>query len=153
MKRSMMFLAVAVLAALPSLAASTAFKGATIHPVSGPAIENGVMLLDGDKIVAVGADVAIPAGAEIIDITGKHLYPGFVSANSVLGLTEIGAVRSTRDFSEMGEINSDACPHQRPVYRQVEETIDTPTMINSLISRVTAMRRHRGSGRGGMHAS
>ena len=107
MKRSLTFLAMAALATLPSLAAPTAFKGATIHPVSGPPIENGVMLLDGNKIVAVGADVAIPPGAEIVDVAGKHLYPGFVSARSTLGLTEIGAVRSTRDFSEMGEINSD----------------------------------------------
>jgi imidazolonepropionase-like amidohydrolase len=107
MKRSLTVLAIAVLATLPALAASTAFKGATIHPVSGPPIENGVMLLDGSKIVAVGADVTIPAGAEIIDVSGKHLYPGFVSANSVLGLIEVSAVRSTRDYNEIGEINSD----------------------------------------------
>ena len=107
MKRSMSFLAIAALATLPVLAAPTAFKGATIHPVSGPPIENGVMLVDGGKIVAVGADVAIPAGAEIVDVSGKHLYPGFVAALSTLGLTEIGAVRATRDYSEMGDINSD----------------------------------------------
>ena len=107
MKRILTALAALVLAALPAVAASTAFKGATIHPVSGSPILNGVMVIDGGKIVAVGADVAIPAGADVIDVTGKHLYPGFVSANSVLGLTEISAVRSTRDFSEFGDINSD----------------------------------------------
>ena len=107
MKRRLCFLTVAALAALPALAAPTAFKGATIHPVSGPSIENGVMVVDGDRIVAVGADVAIPTGAEIVDVSGKHLYPGFVAALSTLGLTEIGAVRATRDYSEMGDINSD----------------------------------------------
>ncbi len=107
MKRSLSFLAIAMLATVPAVAAPTVFKGATIHPVSGPPIENGVMVVDGDKIVAVGADVPIPAGAEIVDVSGKHLYPGFVSARSTLGLTEIGAVRATRDFSEMGDINSD----------------------------------------------
>jgi imidazolonepropionase-like amidohydrolase len=107
MRRILTSLTIGVLATLPVLAGSTAFKGATIHPVSGPSIENGVMLVDGSKITAVGAGVAIPAGAEIVDVSGKHLYPGFVSANSILGLTEIGAVRATRDFSEIGEINSD----------------------------------------------
>ncbi len=96
-----------ILAWVPASAASTALQGATIHPVSGTPIENGVLVLDGNKIVAVGADVAIPVGADVIDVSGKHVYPGFVSANSILGLTEIGAVRATRDFSELGEINSD----------------------------------------------
>ena len=39
MKRSLTFLAIATLTTLPSLAAPTAFKGATIHPVSGPPIQ------------------------------------------------------------------------------------------------------------------
>ena len=107
MKRVLTILAVFAVAMLPTLAAPTVFKGATIHPVSGAPIENGVMIVDGGKIVAVGADVPIPAGAEIVDVSAKHLYPGFVSANSILGLTEVGAVRATRDFSEIGEINSD----------------------------------------------
>ncbi len=108
MKRASVVLALAVVVTgLPAVAAPTAFKGATIHPVSGSPIENGVLVIDNGKIVAVGANVAIPAGSEIVDVTGKHLYPGFVSANSILGLTEIGAVRATRDFSELGEINSD----------------------------------------------
>jgi imidazolonepropionase-like amidohydrolase len=107
MKRILSILSLAALAALPAFAAPTAFKGATIHPVSGPPVEGGVMVIDGGKIVALGADVAVPAGADVVDLSGKHVYPGLVSARSVLGLTEIGAVRATRDFSEMGEINSD----------------------------------------------
>jgi imidazolonepropionase-like amidohydrolase len=41
----------------------------------------------------------------IIDIRGKHIYPGFIAANLTLGLTEIDAVRATRDFDEVGDFN------------------------------------------------
>jgi imidazolonepropionase-like amidohydrolase len=41
----------------------------------------------------------------IISIQGKHVYPGFIAANLTIGLTEIDAVRATRDFSETGSIN------------------------------------------------
>jgi imidazolonepropionase-like amidohydrolase len=44
----------------------------------------------------------------VIDATGKHVYPGLISANSVLGMTEISAVRSTVDVEEVGAINPNA---------------------------------------------
>jgi imidazolonepropionase-like amidohydrolase len=85
-----------------------ALKGATIHPVSGPEIASGTIVFDKGKITAVGADAAIPADAETIDATGKHIYPGLISANTVLGLTEIGAARATVDVEETGAINPNA---------------------------------------------
>ena len=72
-----------------------ALKGATIHPVSGPEIAAGTIVFENGKITAIGADAAIPAGAEVIDATGKHVYPGLINAHTVLGLVEIGAVRAT----------------------------------------------------------
>ena len=47
----------------------------------------------------------------IIDIEGQQVYPGFIAANSTIGLTEIDAVRATRDFREVGYIN----PHVRSI--------------------------------------
>ena len=85
-----------------------ALKGATIHPVSGPEIASGIIVFENGKITAVAADAAIPVGAEVIDATGKHIYPGLISANTVLGLTEISAVRSTVDVEEVGVINPNA---------------------------------------------
>jgi len=82
-----------------------AIKGATIHPVSGPDIPNGTIVFDGGKITAIGADAAIPSGAEVIEANGKHVYPGLINANTVLGLVEIGAVRATVDAEEAGAIN------------------------------------------------
>ena len=82
-----------------------ALKGATIHPVSGPDIASGTIVFDHGKITAIGSDAAIPADAEVIDAAGKHIYPGLISANSAVGLIEIGAVRSTVDLAESGAIN------------------------------------------------
>ncbi|MFL6590350.1 MAG: hypothetical protein ACJ8M4_09280, partial [Chthoniobacterales bacterium] len=82
-----------------------AIKGATIHPVSGPDITSGTIVFENGKITAIGADAAVPAGAEVIDGNGKHVYPGLINANTVLGLVEIGAVRATVDVAESGAIN------------------------------------------------
>ncbi|HIG48202.1 MAG TPA: hypothetical protein EYQ20_17865 [candidate division Zixibacteria bacterium] len=81
-----------------------ALVGGTIHPVSGPEIENGTILFDNGRIVAIGTNVTLPQGTEQIDITGKHVYPGIIAANTTLGLAEIGAVRATNDVSEVGDI-------------------------------------------------
>ncbi len=84
-----------------------ALRGATVHPVSGPAIENAVVVVVDGTIEAVGADVAVPSGVEVVDLTGLHLYPGFIHGVSTIGLTEISSVRGTRDFAEMGDNNAD----------------------------------------------
>jgi len=89
----------------PPQAKAIAIKGATIHPVSGPDIPSGTIVFDNGKITAIGADAAIPSGAEVIDGAGKHVYPGLINANTVLGLVEIGAVRATVDVEEAGAIN------------------------------------------------
>jgi imidazolonepropionase-like amidohydrolase len=82
-----------------------ALVGGTIHVVSGPAIENGTILFDQGKITAVGKEVAIPKDAEVIDVAGRHVYPGLIHAYSGIGLVEIDGVRATKDFIEVGRIN------------------------------------------------
>ena len=82
-----------------------ALTGATVHPVSGPAIEEATLLFNKGKIVAVGKNVKIPDGAETIDVSGKHIYPALFDANTELGLVEISAVRATVDVRETGTIN------------------------------------------------
>lgn len=58
----------------------TAFTNARILPMKGAAIERGTLVVKNGKIVAVGADVAAPAGARIVDCDGGTLMPGLVSA-------------------------------------------------------------------------
>ena len=82
-----------------------AIVGATLHPVAGAIIEKGTILFDRGKITNIGKDVTIPQGAELIDASGKHVYPGLISPNTDIGLTEIGAVRASRDITETGRIN------------------------------------------------
>lgn len=79
-------------------------RGATVHPVSGPAIENGVVVFDKGRITLVGKLQDMRGGAEVIDATGKHVYPGFISAYSQLGLREISMVRAMNDYNEVGAI-------------------------------------------------
>lgn len=82
-----------------------AITGGTIYPVSGPKIENGTIVLSDGVITAIGATVAIPANARRIDATGKWITPGLVATATSLGVTEIGAVRDTRDGSARGKDN------------------------------------------------
>jgi imidazolonepropionase-like amidohydrolase len=63
-------------------------RGATIHPASSTPIPNGTIVVRGGKIVAVGANVSIPAGARVIDASGKDLIPGMIDNHSHLGANE-----------------------------------------------------------------
>jgi imidazolonepropionase-like amidohydrolase len=91
--------------AVPAGAAKLALVGGTIHPVTGAVIERGVIVIDGEKIVAVGAGVTAPSDATVIDCTGKHVYPGLVSANTQLGLMEISTIEGANDTQETGAVN------------------------------------------------
>lgn len=89
---------------------STLFAGATVYPVSSAPIENADLLVTDGKIAALGAagSLAVPADAKRVDLAGKRIYPGWVLANTVLGLTEIEAVRASNDFAEVGPLNPNA---------------------------------------------
>ena len=65
---------------------AVAIRGGTVLPIAGPAIPNGTVVLRGGKIVAVGANVQIPAGAEIVDASGKFVMPGVIDAASHIGI-------------------------------------------------------------------
>ena len=63
-------------------------RGATIHTVTKGTITNGTIVLERGKITAVGgADVAVPRGAKVADVSGKHIYPGLIDAYSTVGIT------------------------------------------------------------------
>lgn len=77
---------------------------ATIHPISGAAIENGFIVFAEGKITDVGSGAAnVPAGATVIDGKGKHVYPGLIGSVTHLGLSELQAVRQSLDFNEAGD--------------------------------------------------
>jgi imidazolonepropionase-like amidohydrolase len=110
MRRSMLqtlVVAAAVLAALAlparAFAQPVAIVGGRVHPVSGPVIENGTVVIDNGRIVAVGASVPLPVGARIVDAKGKWVTPGLINALTSLGVSEVGAVASSDDTSAKGE--------------------------------------------------
>lgn len=81
-------------------------RGATIHTVTKGTITNGTIVLERGKITAIGgADVAVPRGAKVVDVSGKHIYPGLIDAYSTVGITEIGAVDMSNDIAELGDFN------------------------------------------------
>jgi len=74
------------------LAQTIAITGGTVYPVSGPKIEHATVLIRDGRIVAVGANVTVPADAAKIDATGKWVTPGLIDGAGQMGLTEIGLV-------------------------------------------------------------
>ena len=76
-----------LLAPLARAAEVIAFVGATVHPASGPPIPDGVVVIEGPRILAVGPrdGVAVPAGATVQAVDGKHLIPGLVDTHSHIG--------------------------------------------------------------------
>ncbi len=81
-------------------------RGATIHTVTNGTITNGTIVFDRGKIAAIGGpDIATPSGAKVVDVSGKHIYPGLIDAYSSVGITEIGAVDVSNDIREIGDFN------------------------------------------------
>ncbi|HYU43838.1 MAG TPA: amidohydrolase family protein [Vicinamibacteria bacterium] len=150
-------IAVAPLVATVALAADAprtiAIRGARIVTVSGPVIEKGTIVLSGGKIVAVGADAAVPAGAELIDGTGKTVYPGLINGLTTLGLTEISSVPGSVDTTETGDINPQARawlavqPHSEliPIARANGTTVVLTAPLGGLVSGQSALLRLAGS--------
>jgi hypothetical protein len=83
--------------------------GGTIHTGTGDVIENGTVVFTGGKITAVGKSSDIKAdknGYDVIDVTGKQIYPGLIFPNTSVGLVEIGSgVEVASDNREIGDLN------------------------------------------------
>jgi imidazolonepropionase-like amidohydrolase len=82
-----------------------AIRGARIVTLAGEPIEKGTLVIRDGRISEVGPDVAVPAGAKIIEADGLEVYPGIMDAVSQLGLTEVGAIPVTNDTVELGDFN------------------------------------------------
>lgn len=82
-----------------------ALVGGTVVTVSGEQIQNGTVVFERGQILEVGQNIAIPPGAEVVDVSGKYVYPAMIHGRSTLGLSEVGRVSETVDLSEIGTIN------------------------------------------------
>ncbi len=82
-----------------------AIKGGKVFTLAGAPIENGTVIIRDGKIAAVGANIAIPQDAQVIDATGLEVYPGMFDPITQIGLNEVSAVSATVDISELGDYN------------------------------------------------
>ena len=87
-----------------------AIKNGKIYTMAGTIIENGTILVEDKKIKAIGADVVIPEGAEVINASGKVIMPGIIDAHSHIGIFEEGMGFEGADGNEM---TSPSTPHLR----------------------------------------
>jgi len=83
-----------------------ALTGGRLLTITGGVIEDGIVLIDDGRIVAVGGDVEVPAGAEVIDCRGKTVTPGFIDAHSHLGVAGEPRVPATLDLNEVTDPNT-----------------------------------------------
>ncbi len=84
-----------------------ALVGAAIHPVDRASIARGTVVIESGKIVSVTEGEDLPEGCPVIRVDGLQIYPGLIDAGTTVGLTEIGKVTETHDFSEAGLFQPD----------------------------------------------
>ncbi|MDG1379527.1 MAG: amidohydrolase family protein [Flavobacteriaceae bacterium] len=116
---------------------SITITGATIHIGNGTIIDNGIVIFENGKIQAV-ADATtskIALKGKIIDASGKHIYPGFIGANTNLGLVEVDAVNASNDQREMGSM----IPHVRSLvaYNAESKVVESMRPNGILIAQVS----------------
>jgi imidazolonepropionase-like amidohydrolase len=100
------FVLIFCLFAVSASAQTYAIRGATIHTMAGEPIRNGTVVISNGKITAVGANISIPGGAQVINASGLHVYPGLMDSVSQLGLVEVGqGAPGTVDTTELGDWN------------------------------------------------
>ena len=127
--------------------AVVAIQNATIIPVTAPRIERGTILIRGDRIEALGPNVAAPADARVIDGTGLFVYPGMIDAGTQLGLTEIGSVPGGDDTQELGDFN----PHNVAVTAVNPHSELIPvTRVNGVTTAITSAEGGLISGQAGL---
>jgi imidazolonepropionase-like amidohydrolase len=115
-----------------------ALKGGKLLTVTHGAIENGVIVMLGGKITAVGAasSVNIPSSAQVIDATGMTIYPGLIDSETQLGLTEISAENMTNDLVELSD---EIMPHMHTAEAfHAESALIPVARLNGITNAVVA---------------
>lgn len=91
---------------------SLVIRNGRIHTITNGVIERGSILIQDGKIVAIGAEVAVPEGARVIEAEGYWVQPGIIEAHSHLGVSEVGIGNEGADYNEAVE---PCTPHVRAV--------------------------------------
>jgi imidazolonepropionase-like amidohydrolase len=113
-------------------------KGGKLLTVSHGVIENGVLVMQGGKITAVGpaGAVNVPGDAQVIDASGMTIYPGLIDSETQLGLTEISAETMTNDLVELSD---EIMPHMHTAEAFHAESVLIPVArLNGITNAVVA---------------
>ena len=108
----------------PAQARPILLRGGILHPGDGSAPVPGDLLLVGGKIQAMGSIPTVPDNTDIVELGGKHVYPGLIATNTSLGIEEVEAVRATVDRQEPGDFN----PNMRTLIAYNADSRVTPTV-------------------------
>lgn len=105
-----------------------ALLNATAHIGNGNVIDGSLVVINKDRIETVsptkGLRLDYRSFDTVIDLAGKHIYPGLINTNNILGLHDAEAVRATADFYEVGNIN----PHVRALIAYNTDNLIIPTV-------------------------
>jgi len=115
-----------------------AIKGGKLLTITHGVIENGVVVMRGGKILAVGAagSVNIPGDAQVIDATGMTVYPGLIDSETNLGLTEISSENMTNDLAEPSD---EIMPHMHTAEAfHAESALIPVARVNGITNAIVA---------------
>ena len=119
----------------PAQSKKIVITGGTIHVGNGQIISNGILSIDKGKISLEKSAPSQSADVELIDASGKHIYPGIIAPNTNLGLVEFSSTRSTIDYDELGDIH----PNIRSIiaYNTDSKVINTLRSNGILLAQIT----------------
>jgi len=96
-------------------------KAGKILTMAGPPLEPGLVVIEGEKIKAVGKDLPIPEGAEIIDEPEAWVLPGLIDANSTLGLADERGQSENEELSEPNVAQLEVLDGLYPFDKRIEQ--------------------------------
>lgn len=119
-------------------AKAIALTGGVAHLGNGQVIKNSVIAFEKGKLTLVTDATTARLDLskyEVINIDGKHIYPGFILPNSQVGLQEVSSIRAMNDYNERGELN----PNVRSIisYNTDSEYIPTYRFNGVLLAETT----------------
>jgi imidazolonepropionase-like amidohydrolase len=123
----------------PAPSPVVAIINADILNSAGPEIQRGTVVMGGGKILAVGADAAVPAGAQVIDAHGRTVTPGLIDPHSHLGVYPSPEVEAMSDGNEATDPNTAQVWAEHSIWPQ------DPGFAHALAGGVTSLQILPGS--------